>query len=104
MRRQAALHYGHCRANLLLFLFTVHPSSTDLPAMPKVLIAPATLAGLQGKWLDLLREGGFEYVFPPKQHQLSEDELMDQLKGIDAAISGSEPYTRRVISAHPQLK
>jgi phosphoglycerate dehydrogenase-like enzyme len=72
--------------------------------MPKVLIAPATLAGLDGKWLTILREGGFECIFPPSAHQLNEDELLAQLKGIDAAISGSEPYTRRVISAHPQLK
>lgn len=72
--------------------------------MPKALIAPGTLANLEGKWLDLLREAGFDCVFPPKAHQLSEEELLDQLKGIEAAISGSEPYTRRVLAAHPQLK
>jgi D-3-phosphoglycerate dehydrogenase len=72
--------------------------------MPKVLIAPATLAKIEGKWLDILREGGFDLVFPPKVHQLSEEELLEQLQGIDASVAGSEPYTRRVLAAHPQLK
>jgi D-3-phosphoglycerate dehydrogenase len=72
--------------------------------MPKVLIAPATLANMDGEWLAILRKAQFEYVFPPKAHQLSEDELMAQLAGVDAAIAGSEPYTRRVIAAHPKLK
>src|SRR5262249_20976368 len=74
------------------------------PPMPKVLIAPATLANLTGKWLDVLRDAGFEYVFPPVVRQLTEPELLDQLKGVDAALAGSEPYTRRVIEAHPQLR
>jgi D-3-phosphoglycerate dehydrogenase / 2-oxoglutarate reductase len=72
--------------------------------MPKVLIAPATLANMEGKWLDLLREAGLEPVFPPQKHQLLEDELLEQLRGVEAALSGSEPYSRRVIQAHPQLK
>jgi len=72
--------------------------------MPKVLIAPATLANLTGKWLDVLRDAGVEYVFPPVVRQLTEPELLDQLKGVDAALAGSEPYTRRVIEAHPQLR
>src|SRR5262245_15054766 len=73
--------------------------------MPKVLIAPMTLAGLEGEFLRVLREAGFELVYPTTgAHQLTEDELMAQLAGIDASLAGSEPYTGRVIRAHPRLR
>jgi D-3-phosphoglycerate dehydrogenase len=38
------------------------------------------------------------------QHRLSEDELIDFLKGCDAAIIGFEPVTERVLTALPNLK
>src|SRR5262249_4025978 len=47
---------------------------------------------------------GFELVFPGRGHQLVEEELLDVLHGISAAVAGSEPYTARVLAAHPQLK
>lgn len=72
--------------------------------MPKVLIAPATLAKDQGKWLTHLREAGFELVYPPVARQLLENELLEMLHGVQAVLAGSEPYTRRVLQAHPQLK
>ena len=72
--------------------------------MPKVLIAPATLAGIDASYLKVLRDAGFSLVFPPSARQLTEDELNAQLNGIDAAIAGSEPYSRRVLQAHPQLR
>jgi D-3-phosphoglycerate dehydrogenase len=72
--------------------------------MPKVLITPATLAGVDGAYLKVLRDGGFEIAFSPIVRQLLEDEIFDMLKGVDATIAGSEPYTRRVLAAHPHLK
>jgi D-3-phosphoglycerate dehydrogenase len=72
--------------------------------MDKVLIAPATLAGVQAEFLNVLSNAGFELVFPKKKAQLTEDELLDQLAGIRAAMAGSEPYTRKVLAAHPQLR
>jgi D-3-phosphoglycerate dehydrogenase len=72
--------------------------------MPKVLITPATLVGVDGVFLQVLRDAGFEIAFPPKAAQLSESELFDQLRGVSAALAGSEPYTRRVLQAHPQLR
>jgi len=72
--------------------------------MEKVLIGPMTLAGLDGEWLRVLRRTGFEPIYPPMAHQLNEDELLEQLRGIKASIAGSEPYTARVIKAHPQLR
>jgi phosphoglycerate dehydrogenase-like enzyme len=72
--------------------------------MPKVLIAPATLAGIDGPYLKVLRDAGFELVFPAHPHQLNEEELLHYLKDMPASIAGSEPYTRRVLEANPQLR
>jgi D-3-phosphoglycerate dehydrogenase len=72
--------------------------------MPKVLIAPSTLAGIDAGFIHVLRNAGFELVYPPKPAQMVEEELMQQLKGIAASVAGSEPYTQRVLAAHPQLR
>lgn len=72
--------------------------------MPKVLIAPMTLAGIGGPYVEALRGAGFELVYPKQKNQLVESELLEALRGIDASLAGSEPYTRRVLAAHPQLK
>jgi phosphoglycerate dehydrogenase-like enzyme len=72
--------------------------------MSRVLIAPATLAGIQASFIPVLRDAGFELVFPPSAHQLTEEELIEQLRGIRASLAGSEPYTPRVLAAHPQLR
>ncbi len=72
--------------------------------MPRVLIAPATLAGFHAAFLDVLKDAGVDVVFPKNNTQLAEDELLAELKGVHASIAGSEPYTRRVIAANPQLR
>jgi phosphoglycerate dehydrogenase-like enzyme len=72
--------------------------------MDKILIAPAPLAGLEAEFVNVLRNAGFELVYPKKKGQLTEDELREQLVGIKAAIAGSEPYTKNVLAAHPQLR
>ncbi|HYV35887.1 MAG TPA: phosphoglycerate dehydrogenase [Gemmataceae bacterium] len=72
--------------------------------MPKVLIAPVTLAGVNASFRQTLTSAGFEEVFPKVTRQLTEHELLEHLKGIPAALAGSEPYTRSVIAAHPQLR
>ncbi len=72
--------------------------------MPKVLIATATLAGVEGPFLKLLRDAGFEVVYPRERKPLSEAELLSELKGVAATIAGFEPYTRHVIESCPQLR
>jgi phosphoglycerate dehydrogenase-like enzyme len=72
--------------------------------MPKVLIAPQTLANVGGPFENLLRDAGFELAFPPSPVLLGEDELLHELRGACAAIAGSEPYNRRVIAANPALR
>ncbi len=64
---------------------------------PKVLIAPAPLKEIEPVYGPLLREAGFELVFPARNVQMTEDELLDRLPGCVASLAGSEPYTRRVI-------
>jgi D-3-phosphoglycerate dehydrogenase len=70
----------------------------------KVLIGPATLAGIAGQYQDVLRKAGFELVYPPRAGLLTEAELLQLLTGVSAVLAGSESYTARVIDAHPQLR
>jgi phosphoglycerate dehydrogenase-like enzyme len=72
--------------------------------MRKVLIAPSALAELGGAYLESLRGAGFEMVYPPRTALLTEDELLKALQGVSASVAASEPYTRRVISARPDLR
>jgi D-3-phosphoglycerate dehydrogenase len=72
--------------------------------MRKVLITPSPLHGIDGPYLKVLREAGFECAFPSRIGQLTEDELYQQLNGVAATIAGSEPYSRRVLEAHPELR
>lgn len=72
--------------------------------MQKVIIAPQTLLGVPGPYLEVLRAAGFELVYPPRPVQMTEDELFVALQGVSASLAGSEPYTRRVLEAHPQLR
>lgn len=72
--------------------------------MPKVLIAPLTLAKIEGQHLQILRDAGFELQFPPRAHQLTEDELLALLPGAVATVAGMEPYTPRVLDACPTLR
>jgi phosphoglycerate dehydrogenase-like enzyme len=72
--------------------------------MPKVLIAPTTLAGHEASYLQVLRDAGFDPIFPTRLAQLTEDELLDVAPTLVASIAGSEPYTRRVLAAAPHLR
>src|SRR5205823_1677456 len=58
------------------------------------------------RFRDVLAGAGLELVFPNtgRPNQLSEDELVAALVGIEATVAGSEPYTARVLAAHPQLR
>src|SRR5262245_14746395 len=72
--------------------------------MPRVLIAPVALTNLQAPFVDALKNAGLELVYHRHAHQLTEEQILEELKGIDASVAGSEPYTPRVLAAHPQLK
>jgi D-3-phosphoglycerate dehydrogenase len=72
--------------------------------MATVLIAPTTLAKVGGPFEDLLKGSGFELKYQPYTWQMTEEELLGQLPGVRASVAGSEPYTRRVIAASPELR
>ncbi|HLN27265.1 MAG TPA: phosphoglycerate dehydrogenase [Gemmataceae bacterium] len=72
--------------------------------MPKAIITASALKGIGGVYRDVLIGAGFELIYPPQPGQLTEDELLAQLKGMSASLAGSEPYTRRVIEANPSLR
>lgn len=66
---------------------------------PKVLIAPAPLKEIEPVYGPLLRAAGFELIYPTRNVQMTEQEIIDQLPGCVASLAGSEPYTRAVIEA-----
>lgn len=70
----------------------------------KVLITPIQLTGLQGEFLTVLQQAGFDTVFASRPAHLTEDELIRDLTGATAVLAGSEPYSRRVLAASPQLR
>src|SRR5688500_16899196 len=69
------------------------------PMKPRVLIAPAPLKEIEHVYGPVLRDAGYELVFPKRNVQMLEDELVEQPPGCVAALAGSEPCTRRVIDA-----
>lgn len=66
---------------------------------PKVLIAPAPLKEIEPVYGPLLRAAGFDLIFPARNVQMTEGELLELLPGCAASLAGSEPYTRTVIAA-----
>lgn len=67
--------------------------------MNRVLIAPAPLKEIEPVYGPVLRAAGYELVFPKRNTQMTEAELMEQLPGCVASLAGSEPYTRAVLEA-----
>jgi D-3-phosphoglycerate dehydrogenase len=72
--------------------------------MPRVLIAPTALANVQSSFVDVLKNAGLELVYHGLPNQLNEEQLLKALVGVEASVAGSEPYSARVLAAHPQLK
>jgi phosphoglycerate dehydrogenase-like enzyme len=67
--------------------------------MPRVLVTPPELFEGNGPPHKVLREAGFEIVYPPRGVRLMTEELLlDRLVGVDAVLAGMEPFTRRVLT------
>lgn len=67
--------------------------------MKRVLIGPAPLREIEHVYAPVLRGAGYELVFPRRQAQMTEAEVLQQLPGCVAVLAGSEPYTRAVLEA-----
>jgi len=72
--------------------------------MPRVLISSATLASTEGPHLQVLRDAGFEIVFPPQPKLLTEEDLLELVPGVHATLAGPEPYTPRVFEKAHELR
>ncbi len=69
----------------------------------RVLVAPGPLRDIEHAFGPILREGGYEIVYPQRKDfqveaLMTERELQAELPGCVAALAGSEPYTRAVIA------
>ncbi|MEX0979131.1 MAG: phosphoglycerate dehydrogenase [Pirellulales bacterium] len=72
--------------------------------MPRVLITTEAIREVPGKHVDILRAAGYDVGYPAKSVLLSEDDTLEAMQGIVAAIAGGEPYTERVLASLPQLR
>ncbi len=70
----------------------------------KIAIGPSSFAGKSTQPLDMLKEAGCEIVPNPFGRRLTEEEIIEHLKGIDGLIAGLEPLNRKVVESAPQLK
>jgi hypothetical protein len=67
--------------------------------MPRVLVTAPMLIRQPGAYLDILRQSGFDVVYPPEGANLKDAaQLGGVLGGIDALLAHIEPYTREVIA------
>lgn len=76
--------------------------------MPTCLIVPESMREVPERYVEVLRDAGFDIAYP-KNPELArdlggQDALIDELQGIDATIAGSERYTPQVLSASPSLR
>jgi D-3-phosphoglycerate dehydrogenase len=76
--------------------------------MPTVLITPEALRDQAGPHVDILKEGGFDIRFPvdstfARGHH-SDDEVVEQLAGVSAAIASGETYNYNILSRSPDYK
>jgi len=64
---------------------------------PRVIIGPAQLKAIPETYAPILEAAGLELVYPQRNVQMVEDELLAQIPGCVASLAGSEPYTPRVL-------
>jgi phosphoglycerate dehydrogenase-like enzyme len=66
--------------------------------MPRALVTPTILRNVPGNYADILRQGGFEIVYPPSGFDtFPKENLLQVLEGIDAMLASTEPLTRDVL-------
>jgi phosphoglycerate dehydrogenase-like enzyme len=71
--------------------------------MPNV--ACLSLNSATGPQMEILPANGFTVSLAPESANLfDEDQLVEVLKDSVASVAGSEPYSRKVIEANPQLR
>src|SRR5438552_10277429 len=67
--------------------------------MPKVLVTPTIFRNVPGPYLDTLKLGGFEVVYPPEGcDTMRRENLLPLLAGADAMIASVEKLSREVLA------
>lgn len=69
----------------------------------KVLITPSFF-GRYSKAIKMLQEAGLEPVFPPYQHPLTEEQLIEVIPEFSGFIVGLDPVTERVLEHATRLR
>ncbi|MCH2213109.1 MAG: phosphoglycerate dehydrogenase [Fuerstiella sp.] len=73
-----------------------------------VLIAPEHMLGIDARYVHVLKEAGFEVIYPDDptftRGEKSEAETIEQLSKCSAVIAGGAQYTKNVIAALPDLR
>lgn len=72
--------------------------------MPHVAITTTPLFKQPGPHLDVLRQAGFEIVYPPHPELATEAETADALVQADAVLAGSDVYSDGALARLPKLK
>jgi D-3-phosphoglycerate dehydrogenase / 2-oxoglutarate reductase len=72
--------------------------------MPKVLITTVPFADKTRRPIELLERAGIEYLINPIGRKLKEEELAMMISDFDVLIAGTEPITKKVMSAASNLK
>src|SRR4051812_19323284 len=68
--------------------------------MPRVLFTPAVYRNVPGAYLETLKAGGMEIVYPPVGcDTMRPENLLPLLAGVDAMIASVEKMTREVMAA-----
>ena len=70
----------------------------------RVAIGPSSFAAKNVEPLSMLEEAGCAIVPNPYSRRLTEEEIIEHLKGVDGLIAGLEPLNAKVIASAPQLK
>lgn len=78
--------------------------TTNYSPMTKVMIGPSHLAKEKGAFFDVLQTSNAEFIYPKKNVQMTESDILEQFHDVEAAIAGSEPYTRKVFETFPKLR
>jgi phosphoglycerate dehydrogenase-like enzyme len=72
--------------------------------MPTVLVSPGPLRNQAGQFREILRSAGFDFIDPPGDHQLTDEELRAVIPRADAMLAGSELIYGEVLDLAPRLR
>jgi D-3-phosphoglycerate dehydrogenase len=70
----------------------------------KVVVGASSFADSSELPLKMLEEKGIELVKNPLKRRMTEDEIIEHLKGADGLLAGLEPLNEKVFASCPQLK